>query len=175
MYMDGEGSQRLLQPGEIRWQEVSSVTVLNITKSGCITTAISRLAYSPKVREWPDGELYFREWYRNDFSRESHPFQHIFIHELSHIWQRNRGMYVRVNGLISGLVSYRYHLNGRPLRRYSMEQQAQIIADYFILKTYGYASWMALRARGDVTLDGDLRESRMLSEYQKTLQGFPWC
>ena len=73
------------------------------------------------------------------------------------------------------LVSYRYHLNGRPLRRYSMEQQAQIIADYFILKTYGYASWMALRARGDVTLDGDLRESRMLPEYQKTLQGFPWC
>jgi hypothetical protein len=56
-----------------------------------------------------------------------------------------------------------------------MEQQAQIIADYFILKTYGYASWMALRARGDVTLDGDLRESRMLPEYQKTLQGFPWC
>jgi hypothetical protein len=100
---------------------VSSVTVLNITKSGCITTAISRLAYSPKVGIISDGELYFREWYRNDFSRESHPFQHIFIHELSHIWQRNRGMYVRVNGLISGLVSYRYHLNGRPLRRYSME------------------------------------------------------
>jgi hypothetical protein len=81
-------------------------------------------------------------------------------------------MYVRVNGLVSGLVSYRYHLNGRPLRRYSMEQQAQIIADYFILKTYGYASWMALRARGDVTLDGDLGSPACCLNIKKHCRGF---
>ncbi|MCL5500722.1 hypothetical protein SAMN05216563_101287 [Phytobacter palmae] len=174
--MDGEGSQRLLQPGEIRLARSVFGNSIEYHKIWVHHDSYFPFGLQPQSAGMaPDGELYFREWYRNDFSRESHPFQHIFIHELSHIWQRNRGMNVRVNGLISGLVSYRYHLNGQPLRRYSMEQQAQIIADYFILKTYGYASWVALRARGDVTLDGDLRESRMLPEYQKTLQGFPWC
>jgi len=36
-------------------------------------------------------------------------------------------------GLVSWLVSYRYTLDGRLLSEYPMEQQAQIIADNFVL------------------------------------------
>ncbi|RCX02840.1 hypothetical protein DFO56_103333 [Kosakonia sp. AG348] len=84
-------------------------------------------------------------------------------------------MNVRLNGLISKLVSYHYTLNGRPLRRYPMEQQAQIITDWHILHTYGYIAWCTLRERGDITLDGDISENVIRPQYQKTLQNFPWC
>ncbi|SCC65298.1 hypothetical protein [Kosakonia oryziphila] len=83
-------------------------------------------------------------------------------------------MNVRLNGLISGLVSYRYALDGRPLRRYPMEQQAQIITDWYILNTHGYIAWCTLKERGNITLDGDTTESVIRSQYQKTLQNFPW-
>ncbi|MBP2167961.1 hypothetical protein J2125_001153 [Erwinia toletana] len=36
----------------------------------------------------PNGELYFRSWYQNDFSVADFPSKHLFIHELSHVWQR---------------------------------------------------------------------------------------
>ncbi|WP_174869725.1 hypothetical protein [Pectobacterium polaris] len=55
-----------------------------------------------------------------------------------------------------------------------MEQQAQIIADYFVLKTYGYQAWEMLRAREDVTLNGDISETEIRQQYQKTTQFFPW-
>ncbi|WP_261848696.1 hypothetical protein [Pectobacterium araliae] len=55
-----------------------------------------------------------------------------------------------------------------------MEQLAQIIADYFVLKTYGYQVWKMLRARGNVTLDGDTSEAAIRQQYQKTMQFFPW-
>ncbi|MEK0166519.1 MULTISPECIES: type IV secretion protein Rhs [Pseudescherichia] len=122
----------------------------------------------------PNGELYFRTWYTNDFSVADYPLRHLFIHEMSHVWQRERGMNVIARGLVSFAVSYRYSLDGRPLRRYPMEQQAQIIADYFILTNYGYSLWMILRRRGDITLDGDLSEAVIRQKYEKTMRYFPW-
>lgn len=55
-----------------------------------------------------------------------------------------------------------------------MEQQAQIIADYFILKSYGYRAWIALLARGDVKMDGDIAEAVIGAKYKQTMRGFPW-
>lgn len=121
----------------------------------------------------PNGELYFRTWYTNDFSVADYPLRHLFIHEMSHVWQRERGMNVIARGLVSFAVSYRYSLDGRPLKRYSMEQQAQIIADYFILTNYGYSLWMILRRRGDITLDGDLSEAVIRQKHEKTMRYFP--
>lgn len=42
----------------------------------------------------PNGELYFRHWYRDDFSTSTDDLQHMSIHEMSHVWQRARGMNV---------------------------------------------------------------------------------
>lgn len=122
----------------------------------------------------PNGELYFRYWYRDDFSCEGLSLQNLFIHEMSHVWQRNRGMNILLRGLASRFVSYCYRLDGRLLRCYPMEQQAQIIADYFILKTYGYRAWIALLARGDVKMDGDIAEAVIGTKYKQTMRGFPW-
>jgi hypothetical protein len=87
----------------------------------------------------PNGEIYFRkETYERDFSFASRSSQHFFIHELTHVWQHQHGMWVRTRGLFSWLSSYIYTLDERrKLADYNMEQQAQIIADYFLLKKYG--------------------------------------
>lgn len=122
----------------------------------------------------PLGELYFLDWYCDDFSVAGYQRQQVFIHEMTHVWQRTRGMNVLIRGLVSGIVSYRYRLDGRPLRRYPMEKQAQIVADNFILTRYGYDTWMSLWYGKYVTLDGDLREAVIRPKYQQALRLFPW-
>ncbi|MEG1157157.1 MAG: hypothetical protein RSD94_14900 [Acinetobacter sp.] len=122
----------------------------------------------------PNGELYFRYWYREDFSKTLPFLQHLFIHEMSHVWQRARGMNVIGRGLISWMVSYHYILDGRLLSEYPMEQQAQIIADNFTLQAEGYYGWLSLRIDHDVTLDGDISESVIRQGYEESLRGFPW-
>lgn len=124
----------------------------------------------------PNGELYFRHWYRDDFSLMYDDLQHLFIHEMTHVWQRARGMNVIGRGLVSWLVSYRYTLDGRLLSQYPMEQQAQIIADNFVLQKFGYKEWYRLWAKKhpDITLDGDISEPVIRKQYNNTLRGFPW-
>ena len=124
----------------------------------------------------PNGELYFRDTYRDDFSRSTADLQHLFIHEMSHVWQRARGMNVIARGVVSWLVSYRYTLDGRLLSEYPMEQQAQIIADNFTLQIFGYQVWrfLGIKKYPDVTLDGDISESVICRRYKNALRGFPW-
>ncbi|MDY0890177.1 MULTISPECIES: type IV secretion protein Rhs [Kosakonia] len=123
----------------------------------------------------PNGELYFRYWYQDDFSKAAADMQHLFIHEMSHVWQREKGMYVKLRGLFSWAVSYRYGLDKRTLRQYPLEQQAQIIADHFILETFGYAQWLVLRGKNYdvVSYDGELDEAVVSGRYKHTLRGFP--
>jgi hypothetical protein len=122
----------------------------------------------------PNGELYFRNWYSPDFSNEDFTYQYVFIHEMSHVWQREHGMNIIVRGLISWAVSYRYTLDGRSLGSYPMEQQAQIIADYFLLEFYGYGIWFNSRLNNTVTLDGDISETVIRKHYKNALRNFPW-
>lgn len=122
----------------------------------------------------PNGEIYFRYWYRDDFSKSLPFLRHLFIHEMSHVWQRERGMNVIGRGLVSWMVSYRYTLDGRLLSEYPMEQQAQIIADNFTLQTEDYYGWLKLRIDHSITLDGDISESNIRQKYKYALRGFPW-
>ncbi|NDO80644.1 type IV secretion protein Rhs [Citrobacter sp. NCU1] len=124
----------------------------------------------------PNGDIYFRNQYLDDFSQTTDDFQHLFIHEMSHVWQRFRGMNVVGRGLVSWLVSYRYTLDGRLLSEYSMEQQAQIIADNFVLQTFGYSAWkhLEIKKHPDITLDGDTSKPVLRVGYKNALPGFPW-
>lgn len=47
------------------------------------------------------------------------------------------GMKVKIRGLVSWLVSYKYALDSWPLSTYRMEQQASVIADYYLLTQPG--------------------------------------
>lgn len=170
-----EGSLRLLTPGEIRLCKSVFGESIQYHK-----VWIHRDSYLPfglqnkNTAMTPNGELYFRDWYSDDFSISDRAHQHLFIHEMSHVWQRERGMNVILRGLISFAVSYDYRLDGRPLRRYPMEQQAQIIADSFMLFHHGYDAWMELRRRKDVSLIGDISESVIRPKYQEAMSKFPW-
>jgi len=129
---------------------------------------------SESVAMTPNGEIYFRYWYRDDFSKSLPFLQHLFIHEMGHVWQRERGMNVIARGLISWWVSYRYALDGRLLSEYPMEQQAQIIADNFSLQSEGDYGWLKLRIDHSITLDGDISEAVIKQGYKNALRGFPW-
>ena len=122
----------------------------------------------------PLGELYFKGLYQADFSNAFPDLQNTFIHEMSHVWQRERGMCVIGRGLASRLVSYRYRLDGRLLHEYPMEQQAGIIADSFSLDHEGYEGWRNLIVSQAVKLDGDINEHVVRKQYRDVLRGFPW-
>lgn len=170
-----EGGLRLLTPGEMLLaRSVFSSTI------EYPTVWIHRDSYLPfnlqneNTSMAPNGEIYFRNQYKDDFSQSTYDYQHLFIHEMSHVWQRMKGMNVISRGLVSWMVSYRYILDGRLLSEYPMEQQAQIIADNFVLQIHGYKTWVILRRSGDVSLDGDISENAIRQYYKEALRGFPW-
>lgn len=170
-----EGGLRLLTPGEMLLaRSVFSSTI------EYPTVWIHRDSYLPfnlqneNTSMAPNGEIYFRNQYKDDFSQSTYDYQHLFIHEMSHVWQRMKGMNVISRGLVSWMVSYRYILDGRLLSEYPMEQQAQIIADNFVLQIHGYKTWVILRRSGDVSLDGDISENAIRQYYKEALRGLPW-
>jgi len=65
----------------------------------------------------------------------------VFIHELGHVWQHQHGQWVRLRGAFSWAAKYTYDLDKAKLTDYSLEQQASIIADYWILLVYGIDQW----------------------------------
>ncbi|MCL2893987.1 type IV secretion protein Rhs [Brenneria tiliae] len=120
----------------------------------------------------PNGELWFRkELYKPDFSMAYIYAQHTFIHEMAHVWQHQKGMWVRSRGLFSWAADYNYRLDGKKLLNdYQMEQQAQIIADYFFLKKQGYYAW--LRAIGSTVTFQGVTNNNIDSLYEYALSLF---
>ncbi|YCH31094.1 type IV secretion protein Rhs [Erwinia sp. D4-22] len=92
----------------------------------------------------PNGEMWFREQtYKEDFSANTVLIEdkHLFMHELGHVWQHQHGQWVRMRGLVSWAADYYYELNKSRLVDYSLEQQASILADYWLLLVYGIDTW----------------------------------
>ncbi|EFJ2751284.1 TPA: type IV secretion protein Rhs [Escherichia coli] len=115
----------------------------------------------------PNGEMYYPDAvYSSDFSSQSMPGEretvagasHLFIHEMMHVWQYQKGYAVKLRGLFSWAANYHYDLNLQSIASYSMEQQASIVADL-----------------ANVNYVGDTTESvNTLSEkYKKVLNLFP--
>ncbi|CRG52294.1 type IV secretion protein Rhs [Yersinia wautersii] len=170
-----EGTLRLLTPGEVELAKLVFWSTISYEKVWIHHDSFLPFGLQNKQTAMaPDGEIYFREYYRDDYSLNVPFHQHMFIHEMAHVWQREKGMNVIGRGLVSWAVSYRYVLDGRLLSEYPMEQQAQIIADHFSLQAEGYTKWCELRDYGIVTLDGDIREPVIRQQYENTLRGFPW-
>lgn len=120
----------------------------------------------------PNGEIWFRkELYKADFSMAGAGLQHVFIHEMAHVWQHQKGMCVRIRGLFSWIAEYKYRLDDkRLLHDYPMEQQASIIADYWFLKKYGYDIWLGAINNG-VNFQG-VTDNEIDKKYEQTLAQF---
>ena len=85
----------------------------------------------------PNGHIYFhlQDW-REDFSLESVSIQSWLIHELTHVWQIQQGIAV----VQKALLDRRYHYvlqMGKAFSQYGVEQQAQMVQDYFIKSRQG--------------------------------------
>ncbi|PUV34359.1 type IV secretion protein Rhs [Cronobacter sakazakii] len=173
---DNEGSLRLLTLGEIALARTvfgSSIVYPRVW--------IHHDSYFPfklqgrNTAMSPNGELYFRDWYCEDFSMRSFQYEHLFIHEMSHVWQYQRSIWVRMRGLTSGFISYKYSFEeNKKLLEYRLEQQAQIIADFFLLRKFGLKLWLNRRGEdGEVSYVGPVDDG-LYANYQKVLEGFPF-
>lgn len=91
----------------------------------------------------PNGEMYFNpKHFREDFSREPITSKLWFVHEMVHVWQFQLGYGVKRNGLMlhaGGGDVYEYDLKQTSkFHGFNMEQQGDIVSDYFGLTELGY-------------------------------------
>ena len=86
----------------------------------------------------PMGSLHFNphgDLYCDDFSAASQRLQGLFIHEMTHVWQAQRGGKWYLPLMRHPFCRYGYDIvPGRPFHRYGLEQQAEIVRHLFLLK-----------------------------------------
>ncbi|CAJ3822697.1 type VI secretion system Vgr family protein [Burkholderia pseudomallei] len=95
---------------------------------------------SKRTAVTPNNTMYFREEdFVEDFSvvSEEYPRRGWFMHEMTHVWQHQRGYAVRWHALtvtIRGESAYRYEIEpGQVFSDFNMEQQGNLVSDYFAL------------------------------------------
>jgi DnaJ like chaperone protein len=82
----------------------------------------------------PNGHVYFHpDDHRDDFSRAGLAQQAWFIHEMTHVWQHQCGTCVWLRGLLNRRYGYLPFDPRRPFSSYGVEQQGDIVQDYFTL------------------------------------------
>jgi hypothetical protein len=98
----------------------------------------------------PNGNIYFHaQRCRDDFSDGPNGDKHFYMHEMTHVWQKQLGYPVLWRGAIRVGLPYTYTLSEeRQLSDYNMEAQGDLLADYFALKFLRDPHSMAERMRG---------------------------
>lgn len=90
----------------------------------------------------PHGNIYFHpdgRFWSPDFATAPLDRQGLFIHEMTHVWQAQKGGRWYLPLMRHPFCRYRYTLvPGRPFRRYGIEQQAEIVHHVF-LQRRGFA------------------------------------
>lgn len=84
----------------------------------------------------PDGHLWFNprgDLYCDDFCGRDLDAQALFLHEMTHVWQRQRGVYLPLAR--HPFCRYGYVLKpGQRFERYGIEQQAEIVRHAFLVR-----------------------------------------
>ena len=85
----------------------------------------------------PMGNIHFHPQgggWSEDFSAEPLHAQGFFIHEMTHVWQAQKGGRFFLPLARHPFCKYRYEIvPGRPFKRYGLEQQAEIVRHAFLL------------------------------------------
>ncbi|MCJ8162965.1 type IV secretion protein Rhs [Acinetobacter zhairhuonensis] len=85
----------------------------------------------------PNGHIYFHQQnYCQDFSKCSLGLQSWFMHEMTHVWQYQQGIAVVRKALFDRRYAY-VLVKGKLFLHYGIEQQAQMVQDYFMKKAQG--------------------------------------
>jgi len=84
----------------------------------------------------PNGNIYFHPaagGWSEDFAREPLSRQGFFIHEMTHVWQAQKGGRLYLPLMRHPFCRYRYELKpGKSFSRYGIEQQAEIVRHLFL-------------------------------------------
>ena len=84
----------------------------------------------------PMGDIWFHPdggGWSEDFSKEPLQRQGFFIHELTHVWQTQKGGRFYLTLMRHPFCRYDYRLRpGKPFRCYGIEQQAEIVRHRFL-------------------------------------------
>ena len=71
--------------------------------------------------------------WREDYAVAEIGLRALFLHELTHVWQHQRGLFLPIRR--HPFCRYAYTLvPGRPLERYGIEQQAEIVQRTYLLR-----------------------------------------
>ena len=89
----------------------------------------------------PMGSIYFHPdggGWSDDFSQEPLGRQAFFIHEMTHVWQTQKGGRFYLPLMRHPFCRYAYALDeGKPFEDYGLEQQAEIVKDAFLARNGG--------------------------------------
>ena len=84
----------------------------------------------------PRGRIHFHphgDLWRDDFAAADLGHQGLFIHEMTHVWQHQRGVYLPLAR--HPFCRYHYAIRpGWPLSRYGIELQAEVVRHSFLLR-----------------------------------------
>lgn len=84
----------------------------------------------------PRGTIHFHPkgvLYREDYSSADLGLQALFLHEMTHIWQHQQGIFLPLRR--HPFCRYAYSIRpGQPFRRYGLEQQAMLVQHTFLLR-----------------------------------------
>ena len=84
----------------------------------------------------PMGHIYFHPvggGWSEDFAAEPVRRQAFFIHEMTHVWQAQKGGRFFLPLMRHPFCRYSYRLKpGKPFHRYGLEQQAELVAARFL-------------------------------------------
>ena len=84
----------------------------------------------------PMGDIWFHPvagGWSEDFSKEPLSRQAFFIHEMTHVWQAQKGGRFYLPLMRHPFCRYSYALEqGKPFDHYGLEQQAEIVKDAFL-------------------------------------------
>lgn len=85
----------------------------------------------------PNGNIYFHPaagGWSEDFAKEPLPRQGFFIHEMTHVWQAQKGGRFYLPLMRHPFCRYGYRLEpGKPFARYGIEQQAEMVRHRFLV------------------------------------------
>ena len=102
----------------------------------------------------PCGNIHFHprgKLWSDDFSKEPLQVQGFFMHEMTHVWQAQKGGRFYLPLMRHPFCRYRYELvPGRPFGRYGLEQQAEIVRHVFLA---GCGAGVAAPARSLLPFD----------------------
>tara|TARA_R110002051_G_scaffold46820_1_gene93431 strand:- start:994 stop:1443 length:450 start_codon:yes stop_codon:yes gene_type:complete len=94
------------------------------------------LFQNPRVTMAPDGNLWFHpksNLFCDDFCGSPRNIQALFIHEMVHVWQHQQGVFLPLARYPFARYNYEL-LPGKIFSEYGVEQQAEIVSHYFLLK-----------------------------------------